>query len=133
MKPKRIQRKRSKGWRMPENTIYVGRPGKWGNPFKLVQDQIMCNASYRRAILSPWVIFDHDCLYSPELGLKQVLSLYKLWIQGYVFRDYKNCHITPVAKITDYEIKKELKGKDLACWCPEGSPCHADELLRIAN
>ena len=34
MKPKRIQRKRTKGWRMPANTVYVGRPGKWGNPYK---------------------------------------------------------------------------------------------------
>ena len=32
---KRIQRKRSKGWKMPPNTIYVGRPTKWGNPFKM--------------------------------------------------------------------------------------------------
>jgi len=29
---KRIQRKRSRGWKMPENTVYVGRPTKWGNP-----------------------------------------------------------------------------------------------------
>ena len=36
MTPKRIQRKRSKGWRMPKNAIYVGRPTKWGNPFKVV-------------------------------------------------------------------------------------------------
>ncbi len=33
-KPKRIQRKRTKGWRMPPNTVYVGRPTEWGNPFK---------------------------------------------------------------------------------------------------
>ena len=31
------------------------------------------------------------------------------------------------------EIKKELKGKNLACWCPLGQPCHADILLKIAN
>ena len=31
---KRIQRKRIKGWRMPENTVYVGRGSKWGNPHK---------------------------------------------------------------------------------------------------
>lgn len=31
--PKRIQRKRTKGWKMPPNTVYVGRPTKWGNPF----------------------------------------------------------------------------------------------------
>lgn len=30
---KRIQRKRTKGWRMPPNTVYVGRGSKWGNPF----------------------------------------------------------------------------------------------------
>ena len=29
--PKRIQRKRTKGWRMPPNTVYVGRPSRWGN------------------------------------------------------------------------------------------------------
>ena len=33
--PKRIQRKRTKGWRMPEGAVYVGRPTKWGNRFKV--------------------------------------------------------------------------------------------------
>lgn len=31
--PKRIQRSRAKGWRLPEGAVYVGRPTKWGNPF----------------------------------------------------------------------------------------------------
>lgn len=26
-----------------------------------------------------------------------------------------------------------LAGKNLACWCRPGTPCHADVLLRIAN
>jgi hypothetical protein len=30
-------------------------------------------------------------------------------------------------------IRKELRGKDLACFCPLDQPCHADVLLRIAN
>lgn len=30
-KPRRIQRKRTKGWRMPPAAVYVGRPGAWGN------------------------------------------------------------------------------------------------------
>ena len=33
MSPQRIQRKRTKGWRMPKDAVYVGRPGRWGNPF----------------------------------------------------------------------------------------------------
>jgi hypothetical protein len=35
---KRIQRKRTKGWRMPSYTIYVGRPTKYGNPYKRGKD-----------------------------------------------------------------------------------------------
>ena len=32
--PLRVQRKRIKGWKMPLGVVYVGRPTKWGNPFK---------------------------------------------------------------------------------------------------
>jgi hypothetical protein len=35
MKPKRIQQKRRKGWRMPPNSVSVARPSKWGNPYSL--------------------------------------------------------------------------------------------------
>ena len=34
MKPEHVQLRRSKGWRMPPNTVKAGRSGKWGNPFK---------------------------------------------------------------------------------------------------
>jgi len=30
-------------------------------------------------------------------------------------------------------IRAELRGKNLACWCPLAGPCHADVLLEIAN
>ena len=33
MRAQRIQRKRSKGWRLPPNTICVSRPSRWGNPY----------------------------------------------------------------------------------------------------
>ena len=33
--PRRIQRHRTRGWRMPEGAIYVGRPTQWGNPWEL--------------------------------------------------------------------------------------------------
>lgn len=36
--PQRIQRKRTKGWRMPEGAVYVGRKSKWGNPFRIGDD-----------------------------------------------------------------------------------------------
>ncbi|MBA4766106.1 MAG: DUF4326 domain-containing protein [Porphyrobacter sp.] len=30
-------------------------------------------------------------------------------------------------------IRDQLRGKNLACWCPLDGPCHADVLLNIAN
>lgn len=30
-------------------------------------------------------------------------------------------------------IREELAGKNLACWCKIGTPCHADVLLKLAN
>lgn len=30
-------------------------------------------------------------------------------------------------------IKRELRGKNLACWCALDQPCHADVLLKVAN
>jgi hypothetical protein len=29
--------------------------------------------------------------------------------------------------------RRELRGRDLACWCPEDGPCHADTLIEVAN
>lgn len=31
-RPQRIQRRRTKGWQMPDGAVYVGRPSAWGNP-----------------------------------------------------------------------------------------------------
>jgi hypothetical protein len=31
------------------------------------------------------------------------------------------------------QIRRELAGKDLVCWCPTWARCHADVLLELAN
>lgn len=100
--PIRIQRKRTRGWKMPENTVYVGRPGKWGNPFK------------------PGMVIREQGTLEVVKELKTVkdcIDWYKKWLRY-------------MGKIEDI---RELKGKNLACWCKEGEPCHADVLLEIAN
>lgn len=35
--PSRIQLRRTKGWKMPQNTVKVARPSKWGNPFSVAE------------------------------------------------------------------------------------------------
>lgn len=31
------------------------------------------------------------------------------------------------------QVRTELRGLDLACFCTAGTPCHADVLLEVAN
>ena len=51
MKPQRIQRKRTKGWKMPEGAVYVGRPTQWGNPFRVSEiSRERCIELYRYEI-----------------------------------------------------------------------------------
>ncbi|RPE05543.1 DUF4326 domain-containing protein [Chitinophaga lutea] len=94
MTPQRIQRKRTKGWRMPPNTVSVTRPGKWGNPFTGVA----------------------------------AAANFKTWLAG---NPVLNIHAgrPPSAEA----IRAELAGKNLACWCKVGEPCHGDVLLEVAN
>jgi hypothetical protein len=35
--------------------------------------------------------------------------------------------------VTVDDVKRELRGRDLACYCALDEPCHADVLLTVAN
>lgn len=101
---KRIQRRRTKGWRLPEGAVYVGRPTRWGNPFQVGE-------SYPRGPLHRGgVVTVRDRAHA--------VDLYKAWL----FHQQRAADLIP-----------ELHGKDLACWCPLDQPCHAEFLLDIAN
>lgn len=108
MTPVRIQRKRTKGWRMPENTVYVGRPGKWGNPYAVGDES---------AWMGEWPVLNIE----DPLTRGDAAQLFHLALAG--------GHLD----ITADQIRAELAGKNLACWCPEDQPCHADVLLAVAN
>lgn len=73
---------------LPENSVYCGRPSKWGNPF------------------------------NKEMVREIAVVKHKNWV------------LSNPAFIE--EIKTELKGKDLVCWCAP-KICHCDILLQIAN
>lgn len=49
--PRRIQRKRTKGWRMPEGAVYVGNPSKWWYPYVCLGWDDGPEARYRRHLL----------------------------------------------------------------------------------
>jgi hypothetical protein len=92
-RPKRIQLKRTKGWRLPENAVIVSRPTKWGNPFRI----------------------------GVHGTREECVQQFGKWITG----DDRT------ARSLRHALD-ELRGKDLACWCPPG-PCHGDILIEMAN
>jgi len=68
---KRIQRSRKKGYKSPENSKYVGRPTKFGNPFKLSPDGYILYYKAGKLIGSPWFYWGCDCGFE----LKDIIDL----------------------------------------------------------
>lgn len=114
--PVRVQRKRVKGWRMPVNTVSVTRPGRWGNPFKIGDYIKVGNGvngwQWIRALNEKYA----DDSYTHIETVEQCIELYRKYITNYPPKDLH-----------------DLKGKNLACFCPLDKPCHADVLLEAAN
>ena len=105
MIPQRIQRKRTKGFRLPPNTVCVTRGTKWGNPWKV---------GHRLRDLATGNEFTIDQKMAVEM--------------------YRNMITRGKGKAAvKLMIQTELRGKNLACYCRPGTPCHADVLLKIAN
>jgi len=125
MKPIRVQRKRVNGWKMPDNTVSVCRPGKYGNPFKLVGDMIYINSGYRRKLLDKWVYFCQG-------DERKVVLLFEGLVKGFG-KDHENPDVRYWHNHFDNIDLMELKGFNLACFCGPDNHCHADILLQIAN
>lgn len=118
---------------MPENTVYVGRPSKWGNPFKIVADTVYINASHRRNILDKWVFL------CDGKNMDYVVWLYSLlfkeneqWLNYEALFKYHLDFLFWQNHFSKLDLS-ELKGKNLACFCKEEYSCHADFLLKIAT
>jgi hypothetical protein len=53
-------------------------------------------------------------------------------VERFRWRALRDGHF-PYATLSRQRIRADLRGKNLACWCPLDEPCHADVLLEIAN
>lgn len=97
--PRRVQRTRTRGGGMPEGAVYVGRPTRWGNPYRVGDPDPMAPGH--------------------TLTAETAVRMYAWYLES---RDELRA-----------DARRELAGRDLACWCKPGAPCHADELMRRAN
>jgi len=121
-RPVRMQRRRTRGYDMQAESravnglpaLYVGRPGRFGNPF-IHHDPAEAVAAYRRLCQGGMQEFliSSDGLSLAHLADRPV----PLW-------DYARW----MSETGIYQIR----GHNLACWCPLDQPCHADVLLEIA-
>lgn len=106
--PVRIQLSRRKGWRMPPNTVKVCRPGPWGNPFIITGKRAPGTRLGSGYIAVP-TVEDAVACYREMLAADGPRA------------EWMRKHLS------------DLRGKNLACWCKPGDPCHADVLLELAN
>jgi len=108
--PKRIQRKRTKGWRKPSGSVVVDRTSRFGNPY---------------------IVGVHG-------NAQKCVDLYRSAMAGWIgFGNTKPPHPPVVGVIKAQDNLRTyghlLRRKDLVCWCGIDQPCHADVLLEIVN
>jgi hypothetical protein len=114
--PKRIQRKRTKGWKMPPNTLCVTRPLPLGNPFR-VGGWFAIGAMGMRYVEAMEGFQDQrfTLIDSRERSLE-------------MFREYRRRFPLTAAE------KEQIRNAEfIACWCPLDQTCHADILLEMVK
>lgn len=138
--PKRIQLRRTKGWRKPDNTIVVARPSLWGNPYRVDREygETYMVSSDGRPIQQ---VRGHDT------AINLAVALYRGLMTGWspsTLLSYANFDAAYAAHRRwlnrlgagghpiDY-ARTRLAGHHLGCYCPLDQPCHADILLELAN
>ncbi len=111
--PKRIQMSRQRPWRAENpDAVIVARPSKWGNPNRI--------GDYRRIHYD----FDGEPFRLSEAEARRlVVSDFRADLTAGMLSRYPTLE----------EIRADLAGRYLACWCPLDSACHADVLLELAN
>jgi hypothetical protein len=118
--PVRIQRRRTKGWRKPDNCVIVSRPSRFGNPFTIAMAYELGYADSG----------------DQTTARKAVVGAFREWLAGNRFMWQSEEGDAARQRILDG--LPALRGKDLACTCPlpeAGQPdhCHAAVLLTLAN
>lgn len=116
--PERFQRRRTGGFRLPGGAKCVDRSTPWGNPFS------------HHAFAVAWPL-------TPEVRADAV-DRYRAWLGGEGRTNEYICAAASYDRRWVLAHVGELRGLDLACYCPlpaEGEPdiCHAVVLIELAN
>jgi hypothetical protein len=122
MTPLRIQRRRTRGYRTPPNTAYVGRPSKWGNPHKVgISLESNGDGTYRRMTGADAVARYRDeylPYWTRKCGEKRLDP-----------QELRGKNLACFCRLCD----KHSDGKPLDVRCADCAPCHVDPLGELAN
>jgi hypothetical protein len=153
--PERIQRKRIADWRLAEQSTnpagvkYVGRGvgSIYGNPYAYLTRYGLARVpaidgspwEYEGRISADGIRHDYchpdgswtehtvrymtreECVALHRRALLTPTPQLRLWVRKW------NRHLTVE------DVRRDLAGKDLACWCALDVACHADTYLEVAN
>lgn len=108
MSPERLTLSRAKGYKLRPGARKVDRSTPFGNPFRtgIHGNAEACVSRFRDLLTGLVRMYPVPC----PAYLEQVEARDRI-----------------------LERLDELRGKDLACWCKPGAPCHADVLIELAN
>lgn len=106
--PRRVRLSRARGWRKPEGTVVVSRPSRWGNPYRIVTPERVRHDDGR------------DWRHPDGRARAEAVAMYRADL------------LAGRLPFSVHDVRSELAGHDLACWCPLDQPCHADVLLEVA-
>ena len=130
----RIQRKRTAGWRMPEDGVYAGRGSAYGNPFAIVKikERQYNNPYYciklviiNELSLQIYQTIDLNQYFEPNQVKKVAVKLY----EKYIKLDHQEAGNNSILS----KMRRELPGKKIVCWCPLDQPCHVDIIIKLIN
>lgn len=144
--PVRIRLSRAKGFNLQAASLAINglpavncaRPGRWGNPFDFRSSEYC------------WAALAYGCR-GDRLGRQEAsVRIFSAWIdppdglhtvsweeQPKMGGSNKWAPLGSPIKAGSApsrdDIREHLRGKNLACWCGLGEPCHGDPLLELAN
>jgi hypothetical protein len=125
--PQRIQLRRTAGWRMPEGAVKVDRTTRWGNPWRIEEMRFSADAHPNFDAEHPWRV--------TGLGYTLISAAFATEAEAREFSisRFRFCLERGLLRVGIPDVRGELRGLPLACWCRLDQLCHADVLLEIAN
>ena len=124
--PVRLRLSRKAGFNLQDHSravnglpaVHVARPGKWGNP------HVALRTWYHQGIAGRPPFDAVTAADADREGAAIAVALFRrVWETSLKGASSHSCQAALA----------ELRGKNLACWCKPGAPCHADVLLELAN